>query len=123
MKKKAKVVINDLDEEAGKAKEDEINDKDKGLFVKLDVTNEEGWQKAVKEVVDHFGRLDYLVNSAGISVSKNIKDSTVDDFNKSVPNQRHWFILRYERIYEIYQREQRGGSIVNIGSIIRRSWT
>lgn len=113
----AKVVIADLDEEGGKAKESEINDKDRALFVKLDVASEDGWKTAVKEVVDHFGRLDYLVNSAGISISKNIEDSTVDDFNQSFAiNVLGSFLGMKETIKYIKENES-GGSIVNIGSL------
>lgn len=81
----AKVVIADLNEELGNKVADDINKDGEGkaLFVKLDVTSEEGWKDAVQKTIDEFGRLDVLVNSAGISIAKTVEDSTIDDFRKS----------------------------------------
>ena len=57
----AKVVIGDVLEDEGKRTADEIND-DGGecLFIKMDVTNEEDWLKAISELMTRFGRLDIL---------------------------------------------------------------
>ena len=79
----AKVIIGDISEEEGKAVEAQINEAaGQALFVHLDVTKEEDWAKAVEQAVTRFGKLDVLVNNAGIS-SRAFTDSTgVDAWDK-----------------------------------------
>ena len=46
-----------------------------------DVTSEESVKKAVGAVMGHFGKVDILINSAGINVRGKIEDISLDDFN------------------------------------------
>ncbi|GAK07952.1 3-hydroxyacyl-CoA dehydrogenase [Geomicrobium sp. JCM 19038] len=57
-------VILDVNEEKGGALADSLEDK--AVFVKTDVTNEESVESALKVAVDHFGKIDVLVNCAGV---------------------------------------------------------
>ena len=63
----AKVVIADVMEAQGKAVAAEIGDA--ARFEKLDVTNEANWAEVVAATQRHFGKLNVLVNNAGISGS------------------------------------------------------
>ena len=64
-KEGAAVVIATEDEDAGNALALEINVAGgKALFVKLDVTNQQQWDEAIRQVKDQFGGLHILVNSA-----------------------------------------------------------
>jgi len=63
----AKVVIADVMEHEGKQIADSLGAA--ARFEKLDVTNEENWAEAVANTVKAFGKLDLLVNNAGISGS------------------------------------------------------
>jgi len=66
----AAVVIGDVLEAPGKAVADEIAGKGgKALFQRLDVTDEAQWAAAVEATVATFGKLNVLVNNAGISGS------------------------------------------------------
>jgi len=66
----AAVVIGDVLEAPGKAVADEITGKGgKALFQRLDVTDEAQWAAAVEATVAKFGKLNVLVNNAGISGS------------------------------------------------------
>lgn len=58
----AKVAVADLNEEAGKATAAEFN----GIFIKLDVANEDSWKNAISQIEKEWGRLNILVNNAGI---------------------------------------------------------
>jgi NAD(P)-dependent dehydrogenase (short-subunit alcohol dehydrogenase family) len=59
----AKVVIADLDPASGKAAADEVS----GLFVQVDVTDEEQVKALFQTTVDTYGKLDIAFNNAGIS--------------------------------------------------------
>src|SRR5690242_9320302 len=57
----AKVVVADVLETEGRQVADKIKAAGgQGMFVKLDVTQEADWEKAVKATVDAFGKLDVL---------------------------------------------------------------
>ena len=63
----AKVVIGDILDAEGKQVEADINENGgECLFVHLDVTSEEEWLRAVESTVARFGKLNILVNNAGI---------------------------------------------------------
>src|SRR5687767_3742511 len=64
----AQVVVGDiLDAEGRQAAADVVTKGGQARFVKLDVTSEADWQAAVAAATGAFGRLDVLVNNAGIS--------------------------------------------------------
>ena len=66
----AMVAIGDRLEAEGRKVEAEIVEAGgQAIFVELDVTDEENWARAVDQVVARFGKLDLLVNNAGISGS------------------------------------------------------
>src|SRR5207244_11763971 len=50
------------------------------VFVRLDVTSEADWQKAVGLAQSRFGKLNVLVNNAGIGGGSRIEDTTVEDW-------------------------------------------
>jgi 3(or 17)beta-hydroxysteroid dehydrogenase len=70
----AQVVMTDIDPESGQAHANEIG----AHFITQDVSEEVSWQKVMGEVESHFGRLDGLVNNAGIAPIANIEDTTTD---------------------------------------------
>jgi NAD(P)-dependent dehydrogenase (short-subunit alcohol dehydrogenase family) len=64
----ASVVIGDILEREGSQVVDKVTATGgKAMFVKLDVTSEADWQSAVQAAVSTFGKLNVLVNNAGIS--------------------------------------------------------
>jgi 3alpha(or 20beta)-hydroxysteroid dehydrogenase len=74
-----RVVVGDVLEAEGKALCDELGDA--GEFVRLDVTRPEDWANAVDLAVSRFGRLNVLVNNAGICTMGSLLDYTLDDWN------------------------------------------
>jgi NAD(P)-dependent dehydrogenase (short-subunit alcohol dehydrogenase family) len=74
----ARVVIGDILEAEGRAVEADIRAKGgEALFVRLDVTDEADWGRAVARTLERFHRLDVLVNNAGVSAISRIEDTTV----------------------------------------------
>ena len=63
----AQVAMADLNEERGAQAEKELDGK--GIFIKLDVSNQDECKKAIEAVVEHFGAIHILVNSAGIATA------------------------------------------------------
>ena len=113
----ARVVIGDVLEEEGRKTEAEINETGgECLFVRLDVTSEQDWQRAVTATVARFGRLDVLVNNAGIFRTEGVEDTTVELWERVMEiNGKGVFLGTKHAIPEM--RKAGGGSIVNISSV------
>ena len=115
-KEGAKVVIGDILEEEGQQVEAEIvASGGEARFVKLDVTKEVDWTRAVETTVSSFGKLDILVNNAGIGgsawlgdLSRNAWDSIMEVNSTGV------YLGTVAAIPAMI--EVGGGSIVNISS-------
>ena len=113
----AKVVIADLSEESGRKVEAEIAEAGgEAVFVKLDVTDEQQWSDAVAQTVERFGRLDVLVNNAGVSggIASDVLDTDAWDTLMDVNAKGVFLGIKYA-IPEM--RRSGGGSIINISSI------
>ncbi len=81
-----------------------------------DVTDEARWRAVVDEVLAAFGRLDILVNSAGIAVLGNIETTTLADWRKvNAVNAEGVFLGCREAVRAM--KETGGGSIVNLSSV------
>ncbi len=116
-KEGAAVVVADvLDAEGKKVVDDITGAKGRARYVHLDVTREAEWQSAVAAAVEAFGKLDVLVNNAGISggIERDIMSTTAWDRLMDV-NAKGVF-LGMKHAIPAMQRAG-GGSIVNISSI------
>ncbi len=116
-KEGAKVIIGDMLEEEGRQVEAEINETGgECVFVPLDVTNEDAWQRAVNEAVSRFGKLDILVNNAGIYRAHDVVETTSAEWDQVMAiNAKGVFLGTKYAIPEM--RKAGGGSIVNISSV------
>ena len=113
----AKVVIGDMLGDEGRQVEAEINESGgECVFVQLDVTDENAWQDAVATTVARFGKLDILINNAGIARMNSVEDTTSEEWDLVMDiNAKGVFLGTKAAIPEI--RKAGGGSIVNISSI------
>lgn len=87
------------------------------ISVGCDVTSEQHIKSAVKTAVDTFGKIDILVNSAGINIRGPIEALSLDDFNKvqSVNVTGTWLACR--EVVPV-MKENGYGRIINIGSML-----
>jgi len=110
----AKVVAADVLDDEGKALADELGDR--ARFVHLDVTSEESWHAAIEQTEREFGRLDVLVNNAGILRFNAIVDTPVDEFRQVIDVNLVGVFLGMKSAVPALRRAG-GGAIVNISSI------
>ena len=115
-KEGAKVILGDILEDQGRQVEAEINEGDgEALFVKLDVTREEDWERAVKATVRRFGKLNVLVNNAGISGAGKAESLPRSDWERIMEvNSTGVFLGTKAVLAEM--RKAGGGSVINISS-------
>ena len=113
----AKVAIADWDEVKGPETAEEMR-KAGGdvIYVKTDVSQEEQVKHLVQATVDQFGRIDILVNDAGIGVYKSVLDTTTEDWDRCLAvNLKGQFMCSK---YVIPHMQAQGkGAIVNISSV------
>lgn len=110
----AKVVLTDLNEEKGQQTAAELGDN--AIFVKQNVTSEEDWKSVVDKAVEAFGKVDVLVNNAGITMAKSILDMTLSDYRKIVEINQVSVFLGIKAVAPA-MIESGKGSIVNISSM------
>src|SRR5262249_12505151 len=78
----ARVVVGDILDAVGKHVEEAIRAQGgEATYVHLDVTHEADWVEAVGTAVNRYGKLDVLVNNAGIVLRKGIEDTTEADWD------------------------------------------
>jgi 3alpha(or 20beta)-hydroxysteroid dehydrogenase len=117
-KEGARVVLGDLADQDGENVAASIRAADgEAHYIHLDVTKEEDWQRAVRFTVEKFGKLDVLVNNAGIVIKRvAIEERTVEEWDRVMAvNLRSVFLGTKYAIPEM--RRNGGGSIVNISSL------
>ena len=112
----AKVAIGDVLEDEGRQVAADISASGgDALFVPLDVTSESDWDRAIAATVERYGRLDVLVNNAGISGRGMVEDTTVEDWERVMDvNAKGVFLGTRYAIPEM--QKAGGGSIINISS-------
>lgn len=113
----AKVVIADIRDDDGRRVEAEINEAGgESVYVPTDVISEASWVNVVAEAVSRFGRLDVLVNNAGISSRAVPDEDSLESWTRIMDvNARGVFLGTKQAIAQM--RQNGGGSIVNISSI------
>ncbi|MEV0829834.1 glucose 1-dehydrogenase [Nonomuraea rubra] len=108
----ARVVFGDVLDEEGKALAEETG----ATYLRHDVTSPEEWERAVGTTVEVYGKLDVLVNNAGILKFRRISEMSLDDFDRVISVNLKGTWLGVKSVIEPMKAAGRG-SIVNISSI------
>ncbi|KUO50275.1 MAG: hypothetical protein APF76_11225 [Desulfitibacter sp. BRH_c19] len=114
-KEGAKVVLGDINE-LDETNFNYIQDNDDMLFVISDVSTETGAKELVQRAIDTYGKVDILINNAGINPSGTVVDTPLKLYQKIIDvNLTSAFLCsKYSVPHMLAQRK---GSIVNISSL------
>jgi NAD(P)-dependent dehydrogenase (short-subunit alcohol dehydrogenase family) len=112
----ATVVIGDILEDEGCERLSELEALGaRALFVRLDITSEPEWARAVGLIIEQFGRLDVLVNNAAVYGITPVQGTTADEWDRIIAvNARGAFLGSKHAVSAM--RRAGGGSIVNVCS-------
>lgn len=86
------------------------------MGVVVNITSEESVNEMVKKVMDNYGRIDVLVNNAGISQKVTVADMTMSDMRKIFEVNMFGLFLCTQACMKV-MREQKYGRIVNLSSV------
>jgi NAD(P)-dependent dehydrogenase (short-subunit alcohol dehydrogenase family) len=116
-KEGAKVVVVDKNEETGPRTVKEIAaNGGEAIFVKADVSRADEVRNMVEQAVKRYGRLDILFNNAGITVLKDVLNTTEEDWERCININLKGVFLGCK--YAIPQMiKQKGGVIINTASV------
>ncbi len=88
----------------------------KALAVQCDVANEESVENAVEEVINYFGKIDILLNNAGVAIRGGVCDLCVEDWDKGMDVNVKGIYLVSKHVIP-HMIENNYGKIVNTSSI------
>ena len=109
----ATVVITDVLDSDGEA----TASADDGIrYLHHDVTNEDEWIAVVQDVLEDYGKIDALINNAGIFRSRPIADLSVEEYKQVIEINQVGVFLGLKHVGPV-MCEAGSGSIINISSI------
>jgi 3-oxoacyl-[acyl-carrier protein] reductase len=109
----AKVVVWDLDEVKGKALTEQLN----ATFLKVNTANYAEVEAAAKDVNDQLGRIDILINNAGITRDSTLKKMTVEQWQQVI-DVNLTGVFYCAKIVSEYMLVNGWGRIINASSVV-----
>ena len=110
----AKVVIGDVLDGEGEVLAKELGDG--ALYVHHDVTDEDQWRHVVETALDRFGRVDVLVNNAGVFTLNPLTSTSLEEYRRVIDINQVGVFLGMKAVAPTMVG-QAAGSIVNISSV------
>lgn len=108
--------VSDKTDKEGLKKEFEENNV-KALVLKADVSKTEDVENLVKQAIDTFGKIDVLVNNAGITRDNLLMRMPEEDFDKVIETNLKGTFLVTKAVTK-YMMKKRQGSIINLSSVV-----
>jgi NAD(P)-dependent dehydrogenase (short-subunit alcohol dehydrogenase family) len=87
------------------------------LFLDLDVASDASVERLVEEVIERFGRIDVLVNNAGIGAAAAAEESSTDQA-KDIFEVNVFGVIRMTNAVLPHMRSQGAGRIINVSSVL-----
>lgn len=113
----AKVAIVEFDEANGKAAADELSELTDVIFLQVDVSQRNQAQQMAQAVVDHFGKVDILLNNAGILRDAQLLKMTEDEFDSVIAVNLKGAFNCGQAVAE-HMAAQGSGRIINVSSVV-----
>jgi rhamnulose-1-phosphate aldolase/alcohol dehydrogenase len=110
------VVVTDLDGEAAQQAATEIGNRDVAVAAKVDVSDEEAVELALREACLAYGGVDIVVNNAGLSISKSLLETTTRDWDLQHQVMARGSFLMSRETARVLSAQGLGGDIVYIAS-------
>ncbi|WP_282069037.1 SDR family oxidoreductase [Olleya namhaensis] len=111
----AKIIVNhsNSEKEASHTVQSIKDNNGEAIAIKADVSNREDVTRLFDQAIAQYGKIDVLINNAGVMISKKIKDNTQDDFNKQ-------FDINVKGVFNTLQEADSkladNGIIINVSS-------
>lgn len=113
----AKIVLSDINEQGVQEAARKLAEKGHDVLgIKADVTNEEDVKQLALETVNHFGRIDVLINNAGTQFISPIEDFPTDKFEQLIHLMLIAPFVTTKHVFPI-MKEQKFGRILNMSSV------
>ncbi|TMB76454.1 MAG: 3-oxoacyl-ACP reductase FabG [Chloroflexi bacterium] len=87
------------------------------VAIQADVSDAAQAAKLIEETLQQFGRIDVLVNNAGINVDRSLKNLTPEDWDKVIKNDLSSYFYTTKAALPHFT-QQKSGKIINISSVI-----
>lgn len=116
-KEGAKVVATDIKEDSLQEVVNEIKaNGGEAIGLKHNVVSEDEWKHVISVAISHYGKVDVLVNNAGIASPKTMAQMEMDEWNKVMDINLNGCVLGMKYVIPEMQKAG-GGSLINISSI------
>ncbi len=115
----ARVVVTDIKEEEGRQVVEEIKSAGgDATFIRHDVASENDWEQVISTTLQTYGKLDVLVNNAGVGKTTNVEETTLKDWRFLMSINLDGVFLGTKYGIQAMKHSGNGGSIINMSSIL-----
>lgn len=115
----AKVVLADINHLLGEQEAEKIRtDGGDALFIPCDVSKKDQVQELVTRTVEHYGRIDVVVNNAGVNHSANFFDITEEDWDRVTSVDLKGAFLLTQAATRVMVEKKIQGSVINFSSVM-----
>jgi len=112
----AYVVLADIDESQGNQLLEQLDAKEKALFIKTDIRNEAEIIHLVHTTKDTFGKIDILINNVGKGIFKSFYELSIEEWDDVLNTNLRSVFLCSREVAKIMRDQKNGGSIINMSS-------